>query len=99
MDPKPSGLLNDPAQTGLCMTREEALTRVTTVMREVFDRDDLQFSDCLAPGSPDAWDSLSHIRLLRALEQEFGLRFTSEDLDDLDNSAEILDVVMRRSSK
>ena len=68
-------------------------------MREVFDRDDLQFSDFLAPGSPDVWDSLSHVRLLRSLEQEFGFRFTSEDLDNLDNAGEILEAVLRVSSK
>jgi acyl carrier protein len=81
------------------LTLEEALIRITGVMREVFDWDDLQFSYCLAPGSLEGWDSLSHIRLLRALEQEFGFRFTSDDLDNLDNAGEILEAVLRLSSK
>ena len=99
MVPAPSR--NPKAATGPDprITLEEALIRITGVMRDVFDWDDLQFSYGLAPGSLDAWDSLSHIRLLRALEQEFGFRFTSDDLDNLDNAGEILEAVLRLSSK
>lgn len=79
------------------MTREEALKRVIGVMREVFDRDELEFSQSLALDSVGPWDSLSHIRLLHALEQEFGFRFTSEELDDLDSAGDILNTVVRRS--
>jgi len=37
--------------------------------------------DSLSPDKVDTWDSLNHINLLGALEQEFGVRFEAENLE------------------
>jgi acyl carrier protein len=80
------------------MTREEGAERLITIMRDVFDTDDLQYRDSLAAGEVESWDSLSHIRFLVAVEQRFGFRFTSSEIDNFGNVGEVLDVVVRRGS-
>jgi len=40
-----------------------------------------QVTDDLSPERVDTWDSLNHINLIGALEQEFGLSLATENLE------------------
>ena len=40
-----------------------------------------QVTDDLSPEQVDTWDSLNHINLIGALEQEFGLTLATENLE------------------
>ena len=40
-----------------------------------------QVTDDLSPELVDTWDSLNHINLIGALEQEFGLTLATENLE------------------
>ena len=79
------------------MSREEGAARLTEVMRNVFDIDDLQYRDSLKADDVEGWDSLSHVRFLVAVEEEFGFRFTSGEIDGFKNVGEVLDVIVRRA--
>ena len=59
------------------MLREVGAARLTEIMRNVFDDDDFEYSDSLTAGDVEGWDSLSHVPFLVAVENSFGLRFTS----------------------
>lgn len=37
-----------------------------------------------------AWDSLKHVQVIFAIEDEFGIEFSSEDLPTLDSEAKIV---------
>lgn len=39
-----------------------------------------QVTDDLSPETVDTWDSLNHINLISALEQEFGVTLATDDL-------------------
>ena len=80
------------------MSREEGAARLTEIMRDVFDIDDLQYSDSLKADALEGWDSLSHVRFLVAVEREFGFRFTSSEIDGFKNVGEVLDVIVRRAT-
>jgi len=42
-----------------------------------------EISDALKPEDVDTWDSLNHINLMAALEQEFGILFNAARLGDV----------------
>lgn len=46
-------------------------------------------TDDLAPETVDTWDSLNHINLISALEQEFGVRLATENLADSQSIPEL----------
>ena len=58
------------------MTREEVFERLNKVFREVFDDDDITVTETTTSADIDDWDSLEHINLVAAVEQEFGMKFT-----------------------
>ena len=41
----------------------------------------------------DGWDSLAHINLITAIEQEFGIRFALGELESLKNVGEMIDLI------
>ena len=81
------------------MSREEKAVRLTEIMRDVFDADDLEYSDTLTADDVEGWDSLSHVRFLISVEKEFGFRFTSAEIDGFKNVGEVLDVIVQRATK
>ena len=53
------------------MSRDEIYLKLTSVFHEVFDNEDITLSDGMSAEDVDEWDSLSHIRLVVAVEEMF----------------------------
>ena len=49
-----------------------------------------------SPDSIETWDSLQHLNLVLALEQEFGIQFTPEEMEELLSVQLIADLVMEK---
>jgi acyl carrier protein len=81
------------------MSREENAERLSAIMRDIFDLEDLEYRDSLKADDVEGWDSLSHLRFLIAAEKEFGFRFTSSEIDGFKNVGEMLDVVVHRATR
>ena len=64
-------------------------TRLTAVFRDVMNAPTLVISDQLSRGEYGRWDSLAHITLIMALEEEFGIRFTTNEMSSLESVADI----------
>ncbi len=64
-------------------------TRLTVVFREVMNDPTLVISDELSLGKYEKWDSLAHVKLMMALEEEFGIRITIGEMTSLESVADI----------
>ncbi|MDQ2898767.1 MAG: acyl carrier protein [Acidobacteriota bacterium] len=54
--------------------------RVQRVFREIFDDDAMEVNDETSAKSVPEWDSLAHVRLIIALEEEFDIKFTTREV-------------------
>jgi acyl carrier protein len=63
------------------------------VMRELFDDDDLEIRDDLTAAEVPEWDSLAHVRLIVAVEKEFGVRFSSGEVGEIGTVGELVRLV------
>ena len=75
------------------MTREEILKKLEAVFRDVFDDESIVLTDQTGPDDIDDWDSLAHISLIAAVENEFGIRFNIKTALQLKTAGEIADAV------
>lgn len=66
---------------------------LTTVFREVFGDDSIEPGRETTAVDIAGWDSLTHIELIVAVEQHFGIRFKSLDLKKLDSVGDLVDAV------
>ena len=59
--------------------------RIRNVMAAVFDMPAADISDSASPHEITAWDSLKHMNLMLALEEEFDIRFEDAEIPSLVN--------------
>lgn len=57
--------------------------RVKKVMAQVFGLSADQITDESSPDTIESWDSLTHLNLVMALEQEFDVSFSEEQMVEL----------------
>lgn len=70
--------------------------RLQAVLRSVFHLDGAPVPDDWGPGSFAAWDSMGHLALLAALEQEFKVKFEIDDLIAIDSVKAIKDLLAKK---
>lgn len=58
----------------------ELQDRLCQLFRQVFDEDDIQLAPEMTADDIDAWDSLSHVNLIVAIEAEFDICFSQKEL-------------------
>lgn len=76
------------------MTREEVFKKLNEVFRDVFDDDSITVTDATTANDIEEWDSLEHINLLAAIEQEFGMKFSMGQVVSMKNVGEMADIIM-----
>ncbi|MGN0621633.1 MAG: acyl carrier protein [Porcipelethomonas sp.] len=81
------------------MSREEITRRLNEVFRDVFDDDDIVVTEDTTSADIEDWDSLEHINLIGAVEQEFRMRFKMKEVSSMKNVGEMIDIVAERAKK
>lgn len=73
--------------------REEIYERLNEVFRDVFDDDSISVNDETTAEDVDGWDSLIHITLIEAVEEEFGISFDMKTVVKMKNVGEMVDAI------
>ncbi|MEM7774057.1 MAG: acyl carrier protein [Pseudomonadota bacterium] len=73
--------------------------RLTPIFRDVFDDDDVTPNEEMTAADVSAWDSLSNIRLVVAVEEEFRIQFSTGEVAGLKNVGEFVRVIQSRASE
>tara|TARA_B100000242_G_C43020402_1_gene474804 strand:+ start:987 stop:1229 length:243 start_codon:yes stop_codon:yes gene_type:complete len=78
------------------MTREEIFNGVQDIFRDIFDEDELIIEDKTNSDDIDEWDSLNQINLVCAIEKEFKINFTLEELMELKDVGAMIDLMLEK---
>ncbi len=76
------------------MTREAVFETLNEVFRDVFDDDSIVVDEDTTSADIEDWDSLEHINLLAAVEQEFGVKFNMGQVVSMKNVGEMADIIL-----
>ena len=76
------------------MDRDEVYETLNEVFRDVFDDPSITVDDSTTSDDVDGWDSLEHINLLAAIEQEFGVKFNMGQVVSMKNVGEMVDIII-----
>lgn len=79
------------------MVRDEVIKRLVPIMEDTFDEDKVVYADSLCADDIEEWDSLSHIRFMIAVEKEFGVRFSTSEIEGFKNAGELVEAVLVKS--
>ena len=78
---------------------EKIYERLNTLFRDFFDDDEIEIDEDTTADDIEDWDSLNHITLMSAVEQEFGVRFTMGEVSGMKNVGEMAEIIKARSTK
>ena len=76
------------------MTREEVFETLNGVFQDVFDDTSITVNDKTTSEDIEDWDSLEHINLIAAVEQEFGMKFSMGQVVTMKNVGEMADIIL-----
>lgn len=75
------------------MTREEIYEQLNEVFRDVFDDENIEVNDNTTSDDIEDWDSLEHINLINAVEQQFGIKFNMGQIVSMKNVGEMVNII------
>ena len=78
------------------MTREAVFEKLNEVFRDVFFFFLITVEDSTTAADVDGWDSLEHINLINAIEQEFDIKFNMGQIVSMKNVGEMADIIISK---
>ena len=75
------------------MSSDQILPQIRAIMEDVFDLDDLSVTSATTAEDIEEWDSLSHIRLVVAIERRFKIKFKTAEIESLKNVGDLVDLI------
>jgi acyl carrier protein len=68
---------------------------VRQLVADVLGMDPGEVSDELSRDTADNWDSLNHLRIVTAIEQEFAVSLSMDDIQDARDVSDLAEIVTR----
>jgi acyl carrier protein len=78
------------------MSSSEIDNQVREVMAGVLDVEAGEIDDGFRRDDASAWDSMNHLRLISALEEAFGIRFTMKEVGEMESFGDVRQRVAER---
>ena len=77
------------------MSENEVMKRLQAIFRDVFGDNELRIDRRTNSNDIDSWDSLTHIKILEAVQDEFTLNFSLDEMIELNDVGKIVDAIIR----
>ena len=81
------------------MASKETYRRLNRVFKEVFDDDTIHIGPKTTANDIEDWDSLEHITLISAVEDEFGMKFKMSEVSTMKNVGEMVSIIEQRARR
>ena len=75
------------------MDRIEVVERLTKIFQSTFKDSSLEITDEMTASDVDYWDSLTHMSLIIAVENDFVIKFKLKDLNKIINVGDLIDCI------
>jgi len=80
------------------MQESDVYQQLTEIFSEVFMRDDLELKPELTAKDVPGWDSFKQIEIIIGVEEKYGIKFHTRDLDALHNVGDLARAVLSKTA-
>ena len=77
---------------------DQQLETLTEIFRTLFNNPDLDLHDGLVATDVPGWDSFNHINLIISIEEEFGVKFTNDEVAKMQNVGDLKKILVLKIS-
>jgi len=81
------------------MSTDQIYTKLTDILRDVFDDDSLVARPDLTAKQVEGWNSVAHVRLMITVEKAFGVRFLASQMAGLKNVGDLAALIESETTK
>ena len=78
------------------MNKSDIMEKLTRIFRENFDDDSIELSEMSTWDDVEGWDSLEHIKLIVAIQDEFQLQFNIEEMESMKSVGDMVRVISEK---
>lgn len=78
------------------LSKDEIIERLDDVFRDVFDDDTLEVDENTTADDIEDWDSIEHITLIGAVEDEFKMRSKMGEVSGMKDVGEMIGIIEQR---
>lgn len=78
------------------MERNEIFLGVVEILKDIFDDDDLEIEENTCSEDIEDWDSLEYINIIVAVEKKFNVKFSVDDIKNIENVGAMVNLVERK---
>lgn len=71
--------------------------KLNTIFQDVMDIDDIVISNDTTADEIEGWDSLTHVRLIVAIEQAFSIKFTNAEIYGFKCVGDLIGAIQQRN--
>jgi len=76
---------------------DSVLKKLTSLMQECFDNDDIVATPELTASEVPGWDSLAHVRLMLMIERAFHMKFSAAEISAFRNVGDLATALAARA--
>jgi len=73
--------------------------KLQQVMAEVFEVNPTSISELTTMENTESWDSMSHLRLIGAIEEQFGVALQEDDMLNMTSFSKINEIISARAGQ
>lgn len=78
------------------MSKDEIYKRLQAIFDDVF-MDEVHLTPELSAKDVEEWDSITHVSLVLAIEEKFGVRFRVGEVESAKNVGDLVDLIATRA--
>lgn len=72
------------------------IDELQAIFRELLDRDDLELDEQTVPAELPGWDSFAHVNALFAIEERFGVQFSTREFGQIKTVGDLAELLKRK---
>ena len=78
------------------MNEDKIIEKLQKIFNDIFTEQQVMVSKNLSANEVDEWDSLNHINLIVAIENEFKFKFTLEEIQSLKTVGDTIKLILQK---
>jgi acyl carrier protein len=81
------------------MDHNAILHRLTEILRDVLNEDDLVLTPETTADDVPGWDSMTHVNIIVEVERRFRIKFYTAEIDELQSVGDFVDLIARKKAE
>lgn len=78
------------------MVKEEISKKLQEIFMDVFADENISLNENTNANDIEGWDSLTHITILEAVQDEYGITFALDEIIEMQNVGDMIDAITRK---